>query len=213
MPDKLSVFNGALRLIGERSLSALTENTEARRTLDNAWADNSIVRFCLERGQWNFATRAVELGYEPSIAPSFGYRRAFQKPADFVRTTHFCWDEYFKVPLTDYIDVTGYWYAEPDTVYVRYVSMASDTGLDFSQWTETFTQFVEAHLADQVAPRLTQSDRKMDRVNAEFNRLLRMASSIDAMESPQQQLAKGSWTTARGGARSRQTSRFTGGLF
>lgn len=213
MADKLSVFNGALRLIGERSLASLVENVESRRVLDAAWTGNAVIKYCLEKGQWNFATRAVALPYTPSVTPAFGYRRAFEKPDDFIRTTHFCWDEYFKVPLIDYIDVTGYWYAEPDTVYIRYVSMDTDTGLDMSLWTESFTEFVEAHLANEVAPRLTQSERKLDRVDEEFKRLLKAAASLDAMESPQNPLPKGMWSSSRGGGRAYNTRRFTGGIF
>lgn len=213
MTDKLSVFNGALRLIGERSLASLSENVESRRVLDSAWTGNGIIKYCLEKGQWNFATRAVALPYAPAVTPAFGYRYAFEKPDDYIRTTHFCWDEYFKVPLTDYIDVTGYWYAEPETVYIRYVSMDTDTGLDLSLWSESFTEFVQAHLAHEVAPRLTQSERKMERVEAEFRRLLKNASSLDAMESPQQQLPGGSWSSSREGGRGYRTRRFTGGIY
>lgn len=213
MADKLSLYNGALRLLGERTLSGLTEDRESRRVLDSVWYGNTAIRFCLEQGQWNFATRAVAIPYAPAVTPAFGYKRAFEKPDDFIRTTHFCWDEHFKTPLTDYIDVTGYWYAEPDEVYVRYVSMDTDTGLDLSLWPESFSKYVEAYLADEIAPRITESQSRVDRVRSELENRLKVARSRDAMEAPQQRLPEGSWTASRGYGYNSRTRRFTGNVF
>ena len=45
--DKLSVYNNALILIGERTLTALTENREPRRLLDSSF-DFDAINYCLE---------------------------------------------------------------------------------------------------------------------------------------------------------------------
>src|SRR3546814_15520749 len=81
---QLSLYNGALRLCGEAKLANLTEDREPRYVLDDVWDDGAL-RHCLQQGLWNFAMRTVEAEYSPSVEPSFGFRRAFDKPIDWVR--------------------------------------------------------------------------------------------------------------------------------
>ena len=83
MPSKLSIYNGALTIIGERKLASLTENREPRYKLDEIW-DNDMIDRCLQMGQWKFAKRTVELTASPSVTPSFGFQYAFEQPADHV---------------------------------------------------------------------------------------------------------------------------------
>ena len=47
MASKLSIYNGALRAIGERRLASLTEDRASRRELDDAYDD--VVANCLSR--------------------------------------------------------------------------------------------------------------------------------------------------------------------
>ena len=65
---KLRAYNGALvEVLGTRPLSSLAEDREPRRVLDQIWAGGALVRYALERGDWNFATRAIEV--------AMGFRR------------------------------------------------------------------------------------------------------------------------------------------
>src|SRR3546814_10721056 len=75
---QLSLYNGALRLCGEAKLANLTEDREPRYVLDDVWDDGAL-RHCLQQGLWNFAMRTVEAEYSPSVEPSFGFRRAFDR--------------------------------------------------------------------------------------------------------------------------------------
>ena len=201
MTDKLSLYNGALAILGERKLANLTENREPRHKLDDIW-DRDFVKRVLQRGQWNFATRSIQPAASASVTPAFGYTNAFEKPDDFIRTTGVCQDEYFEVPLTRYTDETGYWWADLDTIYVRYVSNDSQYGGDFSLWPPNFTIYAEHELAAQVAPRLSGYDR--DRVR-ELKQLakeaLDEAKNTDAMEEAANFQPEGSWVRARRGAR------------
>jgi len=106
--DKLSLYNAALSHIGDRKLASLTEEREPRYVLDDIFDDGAI-DYCLEQGLWSFATRTLEMDYTPSVEPDFGYRRGFQKPTDWLRTVALATDEYFKTPLTEYADETGFW--------------------------------------------------------------------------------------------------------
>ena len=143
MASKLSVYNGANRILGERKLASLTENRASRRRLDSVWDGDTGVLWCLQQGLWNFAMETIELTYSPSVTPAFGYTYAFDKPTDWVRTARVSDDEGFCGRL-DYKDQVDYWFANPDTIYVKYVSKAVTRGLDLSLWTPNFTDFVES---------------------------------------------------------------------
>jgi hypothetical protein len=196
--SRLSLYNGALRLLGERQLASLAENREPRRMLDAVWDDNVIQR-ALEAGQWLFATRSMMYDYSPSVEPEFGYQRAFNKPDDFVRTTAVCSDEYFRVPLTDYSDEAGYWFADLDTIYVKYVCNAAEYGGDMSRWPQTFVKYLEALMASEIAMPLKQNKQARDDMLTIAQEYLKDAGSKNAMADPAKFLPKGGWASARGG--------------
>lgn len=205
MTDKLTVFNGALRNLGERRLASLTENVPARHELDAVWADN-FVEDVLEKGLWNFATRTTRQDYRTDVEPGFGYQRAFLKPDDFVRTAMFASDEYFNSPLMAYADEQGYWFADIDEIYVSYVSSDETYGKDFSLWPPSFTRFVEAYLAHRIAPAIAPP--MMDAAFRLQKKLMVEARSRDAMNEPTKMLPSGDWAASRrGGSRGDRGSR------
>ena len=204
MTTQLSLYNDALIHIGERPLVALTDNTEPRRVLDQVW-NNGARKFCLEQGHWKFAHRSVKLDYSLIITPTNGYSRAFTKPADFVRLSKMCADEFLESPLVDYNDEAGVWYANLDNIYVQYVSNDSAYGYDLALWPETFTLYVGLYLAWRSGTRISATvDRgllRADLTEAKLNAL-----SKDAVSGPTQFLPTGGWTQARlgGGGQGRK---------
>src|SRR3990172_7607076 len=160
MADRLSLYNAALTFCGERVLASLTESREPRRLLDQVWDDGGV-NLCLEAGQWRFAMRAVSLDYDPDITPAFGLIRAFAKPTDWRATSAVCSDEYMNTPLLQYVDEAGYWYADLDTIYVRYVSSDAAFGNNFSLWPTRFFDFAACHFATKIVLKLTSSQEKM----------------------------------------------------
>lgn len=198
MTSKLALYNGALRELGSRKIASLSENRESRRVLDSIW-DNDAIRTCLAAGQWNFATNSIEITYSPSVSPDFGYRYAFDKPANHVRTVAVCEDEYFKSPLLEYQDEGAYWYSDLDTIYVRYVDSGTSFGADYSKWPPNFTLYVETWLAARACVSLTQSESKRNELERLAEVWLVKAKSTDAMEEATRFLPEGSWARSRRG--------------
>lgn len=195
MTDKLSLYQGACAVLGERKVSSLTENSVMRRRLDTAF-DSGVIRGCLERGLWNHAMRSVQLDYSPSVEPPFGYRRAFDKPTDWIRTAIVARDEYFTNAERRYADEAGFWYAELDTIYVRFVSDSTDFGMNYSLWPQNFTDFAEASLAHKCVKSTTGSSNEADSLEARIKRLLIRSRSTDAMDEPTDTIPSG-WAAAR----------------
>ena len=59
MPSKTSIFNNALRLLGEPEVVAATDDTKYAKRLSNAWDDEVTSWF--EDKDWSFAT-SFEIG-------------------------------------------------------------------------------------------------------------------------------------------------------
>lgn len=196
MTSQLSIYNAALRHIGERELASLTENREPRRVMDGVW-DDDFVDTCLEEGFWNFATRAIKITYSPSVEPPFGYRYAFDVPNDHVRTVAVCTDEYFSTPELNYTTEGEYWFCDSQEMYIKYVSNDNAFGQDYSLWPKKFTRWVELYLASLVCERLTQNASKQEQLMKRAKRALIDARSKDAMEEATKFMPPGSWTRSR----------------
>lgn len=198
MTTQLALYNGALLHLGERRLSSLSDETEARRSLDDVWDGGAYRQFLLEQGLWNFAIRTVELTYSPSITPSFGYRYGFDLPSDWVRTAGISGDEYFRNPL-EYAPEQQYIFSDYETIYLRYVSNDTEYGYDMTAWPSSFTEWVKAHLAARIAKRVTGSAAETERMLKIEGRLLIEARSKDAMNDAISYPPSGSWARSRYG--------------
>ena len=199
---KLSIYNGALQRLGSRELASLAENREPRRVLDGHWGpENRVVKEALEKGDWNFATRTVQGIYSTTIEPSFGFRRAYDKPVDLRRLTTLSVDDRFSAPLTaaQYSDEAGFWFTDYDMLYIRYVSDDTDYGLDASRWTEAFRTYLECDLAWKACERITNASSKRDRIERDRMNALKSARSIDGMAEGVKFLPRGSWVRSRHG--------------
>jgi hypothetical protein len=194
--DRLSLYNGALRIIGERPLASLTEARKPRYVLDNVW-DGGAVDYCLEQGFWNFALRVLKLEYSPTVEPQFGFKYAFEKPDDYIRTSGISLDEYLNSPLLDYEDSTTFWFASNPIIYVRYISDDNEYGYNLGGWPETFSKYVEGYLACEIVSSVTQGANKELNLDRKLKKLLTDAKSKDAMNQPPSFPQMGRWVRAR----------------
>lgn len=203
--DRLKIYNGALMICGERGLSALTDNNEPRRLLDEVYNDGGF-RYCIEQAQWKFAMRAAKFSYDTSITPTWGYRRAFGKPSDWVETSAVCTDEYFRVPLLQYSDEVSFWFADQDELYIKYVSDGAAYGMNLAAWPASFTEYVKTYFASRIVAKLTADEGRRANIleprTGLLSRNLHLAKSRDAMTDPPKFPVSGMWVRARyGGGR------------
>lgn len=196
---QLKLYNRALTIIGERELASLSENREPRRALDLIWDGGAFITACLQQGFWTFATRTIQISYDPSISPDFGYQYAFPKPDDYVRTAGVATDEFFTNPLSQYSDEGGFWFSNNQTLYIKYISNDPAFGNDLSLWPEAFTRYAESSLALQISTRIVQDNAQLDRITKSTMRLLTDARSKDAMNEGAKFPPRGMWLRARTG--------------
>jgi hypothetical protein len=203
LPTQLGMYNDALIAIGERKLATLTDNSESRRVLDNAWTVGGVTNgaplYCLELGLWNFATRSSLLAYNSAVEPPFGFAYAFNKPTDWLRTGAVCSDPYFKQPLADtgFADEAGYWFADLTGLYVKYVSSDPSYGLNMALWPMSFTNFLSLYLAQDVQMRLVGNKDKQADLDKRWARAMKDALGLDGSNKPTAIAPLGSWAGAR----------------
>jgi len=195
MATKLGVFNLCLLELGERPLSSLSEARPPRYALDAVY-DGALL-YALEQGLWNFGMRAQEIAYDPNIDPAFGYDYALEKPSDLVRLNTLTTDAAGLMPLEEYADEAGYWYANSDAVYTTYVSNNASYGLDLTLWPATFERYFVLLLAERICSRETASESKLERLKRDCKKALIDARSKDAMAGPNYFRDKSNWLRAR----------------
>ncbi|AWC25597.1 hypothetical protein CO731_05096 [Aminobacter sp. MSH1] len=206
MTDQLSLYNGALILLGQPRLSALTDEGKGRRALDFAYA--KTVKVCLEAGLWNFAMRFRKAETSPSVDSTIGFKFVFDKPDDWLRTAAMTVDAHGRRPLLEYDDRTDFWLADIDTIFVRYISSDPDFGLDLGRWPESFVAYVETSLAVATCEEITGSNEKMDRLSKAKKEAWKTASNRDVMNEPVTKFPPtGRLVASRGGGLSREHGR------
>lgn len=201
---KQQLYTGALRLCGEGKV-LLSENREPRRLLDDVW-DEDAIKYCLEQGQWQFATRTIKWEASATVSPTFGYRYAFEKPSDYVRTVALSTDEYFNSDFTEYRDEANYIFSDIDELYFGYVSDDDAYGRDLSLWPMSFSKYVQSYMAFEVAPRLTGVKTDMEKLERIMDKRLQQAQNKDGVNRPVQFKPQGSWNAARAGKNTRPRS-------
>jgi hypothetical protein len=195
---QLRIYNRALGHLGERRLGKVDENRESRRVLDDNWSE--VVQHCLEMGAWVFACRVDRLEVDTSVRqPDFGYRNAFAKPEDWVRTVLVSESEFLDPPLLRYREEQNHWYAECDPLYVKFVSRLGTYGLDLSRWPQLFEDYVAVRLALQACPRISGAESRAEILRKQERRALAAAREHDAAAMPPQFMPGGTWARSRAG--------------
>jgi hypothetical protein len=181
MADRLVIYKGALRLLGDaHSLSSLTEVGPAREHLDAAWRPTGD--YMLARGFWNFALRPVELSHDTDTEPLFGRTYSFVKPDDWVRTQSISQDGRLDCGYEDYDDVGNYWFADIDPIYVNYVSDDDAYGWNVGAWRQPFAKAFEAYLAYECGLPISSDRGNRSDMFTLFKKLLAEAKSLDAVD-------------------------------
>jgi len=140
--------------------------------------------------------RAAEFASSTSVVPTIGYSYAFTKPDDWVRTNLISVNGNFDPPLLYYNDEGGYWYANFDPIYVKYVSDHVGYGMDLSLWPESFVIYVANRMAVRVCKRLLGSDPTPE-MKKDEKAACENARSKDAMNEPEMFPPRGTWVRSR----------------
>jgi hypothetical protein len=172
---QLSLYNEALLLVGERELTTVTDDVEARYRLDTAYANG--VDYCLELVAPVFARKTSKLTTY-TTSSQHAYDNVFTLPTDYISMVELYSDEKLDQPISRYIVEGGTLACNYTTIYLRYIS----NGYALSLWDRSFAQVVAAYLAKSVAPRIASDE--MERVSADFTSRVQEAIALRQSKEP-----------------------------
>lgn len=183
-------------------MSSLSEDSPSRRALDDAWAVTG--EYLLARGLWNFALRSVELSADEDVEPRFGFTYAFSKPEDWVRTANISDSQDIGQGFEDFEDEPGVWYANVDTLYVRYVSNDDAYGWNVGAWRQPFARAFEAQLAFDCGLPISGDKSNRNDMHVLAEKLLKQAKTLDAVDERVRFSPPGRLVRSRVGRHSRE---------
>jgi hypothetical protein len=208
LATKLEAYNGALVLLGARTLNTTSDSRTERYSLDRVWSQT--LDYMLEAGLWNFAARTDELGSSDTVETYFGYEYVFEKPDDYIRIMEISENERFSPTLEDFAEEGDYILADCDPMYIKYVSNSTEYGADPGKWSASFTAAFIDELAYRTAPQITSAGAaKVDWLEKKRRRSLYYAKGKDAVNQPRAELPAGRLIKARSGTRFTNTMRRT----
>jgi len=195
MATKLSLFNDALRAIGDIRLATTSDDVEARYVLDDAWVNG--LAFIFTEGLWNFAAKTSSItGTTVGAIPGFSY--SFTKPPDWVRTIVISTNSLFDTEAT-YRDENGKFYSNWDTLYIRYTSNTLAADGSISSWPTMFCEVASAYLAAECCEKITGNAEKADKLRLAYKETLASAKNKDAMDQPKIIPRLGNWARSMNG--------------
>ena len=146
---KLSLYNDALLLVGQRKLSSDTEDVPVRYSLDQAYDDPPAASYCLELTKPKFSLLTAKLA-SPSAPTNHGFGNEYNFPSDYISLHSVFAEEELEQPIHRYLIEKQTIACEVATnIWLRYVSNAQV----LTVWTPTFANVVVAYLAKSIAPR------------------------------------------------------------
>jgi len=171
---KLSLYNDALILLGQRKLSSDTEDRPNRHKLD-ALYDNGAVDYCLEIVKPKFASKvAVLTGGAPTSVTE--YTKEATLPATFKALMGVFLDGKLDQPLTRYNHEANFILSDKTTIYVRFVQDFATTGLTYMS--SAFGRVIGAYLARELS--VTLDPDETEGLDAQLQVRIEVSQANDA---------------------------------
>lgn len=190
MTDAVSICNLALQRLGEKPISALTEDTNAARACNRVYeqARDSELR----AHPWSFARERVQVAAD-STDPVFGYAKRYLLPSDWLRILPT--NGFDSTPVQDDFQVEGRYLltdmASPiNLIYIKRVT-------DEETFDALFIELLIARIALDVAEKVTQSNTKKAEAREHYDEVKKEARRVNAFERPPQELPEDKWVAAR----------------
>jgi hypothetical protein len=172
---QLSLYNEALLLVGERELTSLTDDVEARYRLDTAYANG--VDYCLELVNPVFARKTVKLTTF-STSSVHAFDNVFTLPSDYISMVRAYSDEKLDQPISRYIIEGSTLACNYSSLFLRYIS----NGYALTSWDKSFERVVVAYLASEIAPRIAPDE--MERIEVTYANRLKQAIELSKQKEP-----------------------------
>ncbi len=205
MATDVDIANRALSMLGEKRITALTDDNKAGRAMNARYSflrDSELAAY-----PWRFAIRRIKL-YASGAAPDWGYSTVYALPADNLRTIKVGGDGVNAQAVGVMYESSGYSSGAraayeiiegelhtnlSSPVEYEYIAQITDT----TKFDPLFIEALAARIAADAAEELTQSDSKKKYAIAIYDDTLRTARRSDALRRPPRERAAGRWHRSR----------------
>lgn len=186
MASKTDIVNMALRILGAKRISVITEDSEAARIATDVW--DIVLDDVLADHNWNFATKRATLA-EDSSSPEFGYDNQFQLP-----TNPYCLRVLRMADIDSDYKIEGrLLLTDESTAQIIYIGRITDT----TQFSPKFVAALAARLASEMAYPLLQSLNKKKMAMEDYQMKIRDARWADGVEGSVDKIEAEEWIDAR----------------
>ena len=198
MAGQIEIVNRALFKLGALPLASMGDNNKQARIMSGLW--ETVRRAELRRHFWSFALRRALL---PALSstPAWGYARAYQLPADFLRIVQ-VGELSLSPSAADYRNADDSPYAiegatllcdEAAPLRIRYIADVPDPGA----FDALFVEALAAKLAYEACEGITQANEKRNMASEDYKAAIKAASLVNAIEKPSRGIADDAWMTSR----------------
>jgi hypothetical protein len=194
--DYVTVANLALSKLGEDDqIRDPDQDSHAARSVRAVWGP--IRRATLRAGKFNFSVSRDELTAQASSSPGyvnpFPYANRFPLPDGCLRLV-----EVYSatgILLEQYrLEGGAILCDEASPLFVVFIRDVVEVG----NWDDLFVEAFAAHLAFQIADRITGDRGRKSDCWGEYRKRVKDAAGVDAKEDPPENAYESSWVTARG---------------
>lgn len=186
MASDVSICNDALQKIGaENRITSLTEDSRNARAVNACYAEKRDAE--LRAHRWNFAIKRAVLSPDTAV-PAFHFSYQFTLPTDCLRPlpprrTTLDWHVEGGKILTN----------DGTTINLRYISRVTDP----NAMDPLFRDMLACRIAEQICEQVTQSNSKLEAVNAAYKASRAEARRNNAFEQTADAPPTDSWELAR----------------
>ena len=205
MVTEVDIVNRALSMLGEKRITALTDDNKQGRAMNARYTflrDSELSAY-----PWRFAIRRVKL-YASGASPDWGFSTVYALPNDNLRIIEIGGDGVNASTVGVMYESTGFGsdgrsayevvegelhINDSGPLQYEYISRVTDP----EQFDALFVEALAARIAADAAEELTQSDNKKRYAMAVYDETVRVARRSDALRRPPRRHAAGTWHRSR----------------
>ena len=169
MPSEVSICNIALNHLGERRITALTEDNPSALLCNDNYFDTRDSE--ITKREWNFAVARTSLAQDVA-GPIFEFDNSYQLPVECLRVLN----------TDEDLDI---WRIEgrklltnADTVFIRFLQQVTDP----NEFPADFIQALGLALALVIGTAITKSEKVLLRLESAYDRAISDASGVNLTE-------------------------------
>ncbi len=189
MASDVEICNRALQKLGAKHITSLSEDSRNGRSCNLAYGPCRLAE--LRAHPWSFAVARATLAADAD-GPTWGKANSFTLPALWLRMV----DDYFEDnSLTKDWEIEGKKIFTDDSapLYIRYIYNVTDP----QEMDALFREALACKLAWEMCEEITQSNAKKDSLESDYEKAIRQAKRINAIEKSSAQTPDSEWITCR----------------